>query len=239
MAASALFNALIVIGMKDHQLKRALFAELNAIHVKGRFREVDLILIEKNADGSAEVRDVSELSEEESAALAAVADDLTGLLTAKDIEQLAAQIPPKTSGLVVLFEHTSVTGLTETVRKGGGSVIAGGMVAHDVLAHVKAELAAVKEAENALRIRRGRIRDAKRRYALARDGDGDGFSLIDRLDGGRDRVYAGRQFEPASHAAGPTSGARVPTASGAAGGSRARFEHRHACAAQAARRTAR
>lgn len=139
----------VVIGVYDQQLTRALFSELNAIQETGKIRVVDLIFVTKAADGTVVMQEVSELSEEEPAAYGGIADDLMGLLTAQDIEQLTGQIPPDTSAIIILFEHTWVIGLTEVVRKGGGVVFTGGMVTHDALAHVSAELAAAKEAQDA------------------------------------------------------------------------------------------
>jgi len=70
-------------------------------------------------------------------------------LTVQDIEQLTGQIPPGTSVFVILFEHAWVLGLAEAVRKSGGVVFSGGMVSHEMLAHVSAELAAGKDGQNA------------------------------------------------------------------------------------------
>jgi uncharacterized membrane protein len=139
----------VVLGMPDQQLTRALISELNAIQESGQICVVDLILVTKAADGAVTMREMSELIEEEPAAYGDIAGNLMGLLTVQDIEQLTAQIPPDTSAIIILFEHTWVIGLVEVVRQGRGVVFAGGMVSHDVLAHVSAELAAGKDAQDA------------------------------------------------------------------------------------------
>lgn len=139
----------VVIGVPGQQFTSALISELNAIQEPGQICVVDLIFVSKAADGSVTMQEVSELVEEEPAVYGDIAGNLMGLLTAQDIEQLTGQIPPDTSAYIILFEHTWVIGLTEAVRKGGGVVFIGGMVSHDVLAHVSAELAAGKEAKDA------------------------------------------------------------------------------------------
>ncbi|MGD0750940.1 MAG: DUF6325 family protein [Anaerolineales bacterium] len=139
----------VVIGVSDRQLKSALISELNAIQEAGKIRVVDLIFVSKSADGAVAMQEVSELVEEELAEYGDIALNLMGLLTAEDINQLTGQIPPDSSAVVILIEHTWVIGLTEAVRKNGGAVYAAGMVSHDVLAHVSAELAAGKEGKNA------------------------------------------------------------------------------------------
>jgi hypothetical protein len=139
----------VVIGVSDQQLKSALISELNAIQEAGKIRVVDLIFVSKSADGAVAIQEVSELIEEELAEFGDIAVNLMGLMTAEDITQLTGQIPPDTSAIVILIEHTWVIGLTEAVRKNGGMVFAAGMVSHDVLAHVSAELAAGKDGQNA------------------------------------------------------------------------------------------
>lgn len=139
----------VVIGLSGQQHTRALLSELNAIQASGQIRVVDLIFVTKTADGGMEMREVHELSEDEPEAYTGIKDDLMGLLTAEDVEQLTSHIPANNPVIVILFEHTWVLGLTETVRKSGGVVFNGGMVSHDVLASVSAELAAMKEEQDA------------------------------------------------------------------------------------------
>jgi hypothetical protein len=115
----------------------------------GKICVVDLIFVTKASDGTVAMQKVNELIEEEPAIYGDIGGNLMGLLTAQDIDQLTGPIPPDTSALIILFEHTWVIGLTELVRQGGGVVFSVGMVAHDVLAQVSAELAAEKEAQDA------------------------------------------------------------------------------------------
>ena len=126
----------VVIGVDDQQLTHALFAELNAIQAAGQISVVDLLFVTKATDGSVVTQEVSEQRTAAPATYAAIADNLMGLLTAQDIEQLTSQVPPGTSAIVLLFEHTWVIGLTEVIRQGGGLVFNGGMVSHLSLIHI-------------------------------------------------------------------------------------------------------
>jgi len=139
----------VVIGVNDQEFTHALASELNAIHETGQVRVVDLLFVTKAADGSAVMQEVTELTDEESAFYDGISDDLIGLLTSQDIEQLMGQIPPDTSAVVIVFEHSWVIGLTETLRKGEGMVFTGGMVTSEALAQVNAELAVTKGNQDA------------------------------------------------------------------------------------------
>jgi uncharacterized membrane protein len=139
----------VVIGFEDDQFTGEILPELNAIQEKGLIRVVDLLFVMKDTDGTVTVREVSELGDEELAAYDGIAGDLMGLFTAEDVEQLAEEIPPGTSAVVVLLEHTWAIGLTEAVRRAGGMLFTGGLVTPDALTQVRAELAAAKEENHA------------------------------------------------------------------------------------------
>ena len=139
----------VVIGFEDDQFTGEILPELNAIQEKGLIRVVDLLFVMKDKDGTVTVREVSELGDEELAAYDGIAGDLMGLFTAEDVEHLAEEIPPGTSAVVVLLEHTWAIGLTEAVRRAGGMLFTGGLVTPDALAQVRAELAAAKEENHA------------------------------------------------------------------------------------------
>jgi Family of unknown function (DUF6325) len=131
----------VVIGLQDQQFTSEILPVLNAIREKGAIRVVDLLFLSKVADGSVTMREVNELSEEELQPFSGFAEDFLGLFTAQDVEKLAGEIPPNTSAVVVLLEHTWTIGLTEAVRKAGGVLFTGGLVAPETLEQVSAELA--------------------------------------------------------------------------------------------------
>lgn len=139
----------VVLGFEDDQFASEVLPELNAIQETGLIRVVDLLFVNKAADSSVAIQEVSELSKQELAAYEGLADDLAGLFTAEDVERLAGEIPPGTSAVIVLFEHTWTLQLADAMRKAHGVFFTGGMVAPDALKKVSAELAAAKEETHA------------------------------------------------------------------------------------------
>jgi hypothetical protein len=131
----------VVIGLEDQQFTREILPVLNATHEKGAIRVIDLLFLSKAADGTVTTKEINELDEEKLPLLSVIAEDLQGLFTAQDVEKLADTLPPNTSAVVVLLEHTWTIGLTDAVRKAGGVLFTGGMVAPETLAQVSAELA--------------------------------------------------------------------------------------------------
>ncbi len=139
----------VVISFEDDQFTHEILPELNAIQEKGLIRVVDLLFVMKGTDSTVTIREVSELSDDELVAYEGIAGDLMGLFTAEDVERLAEEIPPGTSAVVVLLEHTWATGLTEAIHRAGGMLLTGGLVTPDALTQVRAELAAAKEENDA------------------------------------------------------------------------------------------
>ncbi len=139
----------VVIGLQDDQFASEILPELSVIQEKGNIRVVDLLFVSKDADGTTMVREVSELSDEQLQPYDGIVEDLMGWLTAEDVETLAGAIPPATSAVIVLLEHTWALGLKEAVRRAGGVLFTGGLVTADALTQVSAELAAAKEEKHA------------------------------------------------------------------------------------------
>ncbi len=139
----------VVLGFENGQFASVVLPELNAIQQSGLIRVVDLLFVSKAADGTVSMQEVSELGESDLTAYEALADDLAGLLTAEDVDRLTREIPAGTWAVLVLFEHRWTLQLADAVRKAGGVLFTGGMVAPDALEKVSAELAAAKEENHA------------------------------------------------------------------------------------------
>jgi hypothetical protein len=132
----------MVLGIPDDHFMHTVLPALRTIHGAGHLRVVDLLFVHTHADGTAITREVRDVNPTDVQRYGGIAGDLTGLLTADDVAHLAGAIPPSTSAVIVLFEHTWALGLANAIRTAGGVCFAGGMVSPEVVQHVSAELAA-------------------------------------------------------------------------------------------------
>lgn len=89
---------------------------------------IDLCLVTKEADGSVMALEISDLSDEDAAAFEQLDGEVTGLLSAEDIEQVGATLSLGSSAVLVVWENTWAGRLTEAVLGAGGR-----LVAHDRL----------------------------------------------------------------------------------------------------------
>ena len=139
----------VVLGLENHRFTSEVLPELNTLQGSGLIRVVDLVFVSKGGDGTVALQEVGELGEEKQLAYESLAEDLAGLLTAEDIEQLGTQIPDGTSAVILLFEHNWTLQLMDAIHRAGGQLFTGGMVAPDASKNVNAELAAAKEDHHA------------------------------------------------------------------------------------------
>src|SRR5579863_3064585 len=93
----------VVLGFEDEQFANEVLPELNTIQASGMIQVVDLLFVSKTSDGTVVVQEVSELGDEELTAYEGLSDDLAGLFTAEDVQQLAGEVPAGMSAVIVLL----------------------------------------------------------------------------------------------------------------------------------------
>jgi uncharacterized membrane protein len=119
--------------------------ELNSIQQKGLIRVVDLSFVRKDSNGTVSVLEVHDLNDEELALFDPIKEDLMGFLTPEDIASLTSVIPPDTSAVIVLLEHTWLVKLSEGLNRANAVLLAGGMVPPAAVEQLEAELKAAQE----------------------------------------------------------------------------------------------
>lgn len=135
----------LVVGFEGNRFTGQILPELRAAREKGIIRVVDLLLLRKDESGDITALELSDLNSEEAEHLAPLAGELLSLFTPEDIEQVARDIPNNSSAAILLFEHTWAIGLKEAIRHASGIVVAGGLVAPDVLRELEEELQASQQ----------------------------------------------------------------------------------------------
>jgi hypothetical protein len=112
-------------------------AELNRLSHEGLIHVLDLVVIQKGADGSVEGFEVEDLGMDEIHALEA---DLADLLAAEDIEHLSAVMEPGSVAGVVVWENLWAAPFASAARRAGGQLIASGRIPiQAIIASLEAE----------------------------------------------------------------------------------------------------
>src|SRR5258708_23657281 len=103
----------VVIGCKGDRFTSEIVPELSSIQEKGLIRVVDLIFVRKDTDGTVKALEVHDLNDEELTAFDPIKEDLMRILTPQHITLLTKAIPPDTSAVTGLLEHSRHLSLTQ------------------------------------------------------------------------------------------------------------------------------
>jgi hypothetical protein len=103
-------------------------AELTSLVERGLVRVLDLVLLEKNEDGSIEVAELSDTDEATVGKLLSLEGDLAMLLAAEDVEKFAEIIEPGSIAAVLVYENRWAGPFAASVRRSGGQLVANGRI---------------------------------------------------------------------------------------------------------------
>jgi len=102
-------------------------------------RVLDLLVLKKDADGSLEAFELSDLDASEIGGLRSYEAELAMLLGEDDVTAVAAAIEPGSSAAVLLWENVWAAPFGSAVRRSGGQLVASGRIP------VQALLAAIED----------------------------------------------------------------------------------------------
>jgi hypothetical protein len=120
--------------------------ELIALVDAGTIRVVDVLILTKNADGSVDAMELSEI--EQLGPLQAVEAQLAGFLAAEDVEHLAAAIDPGSTAGVLIWENLWAAPFASAARRSGGQLIATGRIPiQAIIASIEADEAHATEGD--------------------------------------------------------------------------------------------
>jgi hypothetical protein len=100
-------------------------AELSRLSFEGLIRVLDLLVIQKAADGSVEGFEVEDLELEDVRVLGA---DLADLLAGEDVPRLASALDPGSVAGVVVWENVWARVVASLTRRAGGQLVAIGHI---------------------------------------------------------------------------------------------------------------
>lgn len=124
---------LLVIKFPGNQFTGEIVPALKELVDSGTIRIIDLIFARKDKDGNVLVVELNELDDDAYAAYNGVVGDLSGTLTAEDVNQLAATLERNSSAGMMLFENTWATRFQNAVLKANGKLVLNERIPHAVV----------------------------------------------------------------------------------------------------------
>jgi hypothetical protein len=116
-------------------------AELIRLSDAGTIRVLDLLILQKAADGSVDAFEIDETDAADE--IRAMETNVAEILAAEDVEHLAAAMEPGSVAGVLVWENTWAAPFANAARRSGGQLIATGRIPiQAIAASMEAELAA-------------------------------------------------------------------------------------------------
>jgi hypothetical protein len=101
-------------------------AELLKLVDAGTIRVIDVLILDKNEDGSVDVTELSDI--EQLGELQSIEAELAELLAADDVDHLAAAMEPGSTAGVLIWENLWAAPFASAARRSGGQLIANGRI---------------------------------------------------------------------------------------------------------------
>ena len=101
-------------------------AELAALVDAGTIRVLDLIILQKDADGSVEALEIDDLDAVDD--LRAIESEIAEILAEDDVAHLAAAMEPNSVAAALVYENRWAAPFASAARRSGGQLIASGRI---------------------------------------------------------------------------------------------------------------
>ena len=138
----------IVVEFPGSKFKGEIAPALDDLVERDLVRVLDLLILKKDADGSLEAFELSDLDDSELGELRWYETELAMLLSEDDVVAIAEAIEPNSSAAVLVWENRWAAPFASSLRRAGGQLVASGRIPiQALLAIIEADEAADDEAE--------------------------------------------------------------------------------------------
>jgi hypothetical protein len=123
----------LALEFKTDQLKGEILPELHELVKNKIVRVIDLVMIQKYADGHHEAMEMQQLAPDLLAIFDPLDVEISGIIQAEDIANAAEAMENGTNAAVLLFENLWAVKFKEAVLKANGRLLAQERIPHEVV----------------------------------------------------------------------------------------------------------
>lgn len=113
----------VIIGFPGNKFTGKIAPALMELVDSGTVRVIDLLFVSKDADGITTTIDISDLDPETGPAFMNISVSESGALGAEDAEEVAEDLPPNSSALLIAFENSWAAKFVAACREADAVVI--------------------------------------------------------------------------------------------------------------------
>jgi hypothetical protein len=132
--------ALIIF--KDAKPTGKIVPELMDLAARGIVRFIDIVFIQKEADGNIRTIELNDLDPESYAMFVPIGEHVSSLFTNDDLEIAARKLPENSAAMLILWENLWVASLGKAILDAGGQLVERAQIAPEVVSQFEQGLAA-------------------------------------------------------------------------------------------------
>jgi hypothetical protein len=130
-----------LIGFEDPKPSGKIVPELLDLAERGIVRFVDIVFIQKEADGSTRTIELNDLDPEAYEMFVPMGEHVTSLFTNDDLELAASRLGSGSAAVLILWENLWVADLRKAILDAGGELVERKQIAPEVVEQFLQELA--------------------------------------------------------------------------------------------------
>ena len=131
----------IVVEFPGSRFNGTIAPTLTDLVDRGIIRILDLLMIRKDADGSIDAFEISDLDDDEIGSIRDYETTMANLLSEEDVESVAAAIEPGSTAALLVWENCWAAPFGSAVRHAGGQLVASGRIpVQALIAAIEADL---------------------------------------------------------------------------------------------------
>ena len=122
-----------LIKFEDAKPTGKIVPELLDLAARGIVRFVDIVFIQKEADGNTRTVELNDLDPESYAMFVPMGEHVASLFTTDDLEIAARKLPNGSAALLILWENLWVANLRQAVASAGGELVERAQIAPEAV----------------------------------------------------------------------------------------------------------
>jgi hypothetical protein len=131
-----------LIMFEDAKPTGKIVPELLDLAARGIVRFIDIVFIQKEADGATRTVELNDLEPEAYEMFVPIGEHVSSLFTNDDLEIAASKLPENSAAMLILWENLWVANLRKAIVDAGGHLVERAQIAPEVVEQFEQDLAA-------------------------------------------------------------------------------------------------
>jgi hypothetical protein len=136
-----------LIMFEDAKPTGKIVPELLDLAARGIVRFIDIVFIQKEADGATRTVELNDLEPEAYEMFVPIGEHVSSLFTNDDLEIAASKLPENSAAMLILWENLWVANLRQALLDAGGQLVERAQIAPEVVKQFEQELAAEQQTD--------------------------------------------------------------------------------------------